>query len=183
TTPLAQTRAGTARYLRGLLAHLDVPVQELSFPATTRLRRVAADAFWYPLLRAGGADLLHCPTFRGPFAPSVPLVVTVHDLAVLRHPEWFNRWTRTYSRFAVPRVVRAAARVIAVSEFTKLELVSLLAVPEAKIRVVPNGVDAAFTPDGERAEGDYVLAVGTLEPRKNLARIAAAVPGELRVVG
>jgi len=183
TTPLAQTRAGTARYLRGLLAHLDVSVRELSYPATSRLRRVAADALWYPRLRPEGVDVLHCPTFRGPFTSSVPLVVTVHDLAVIRHPDWFNRWSRTYSRFAVPRVVRAATTIIAVSEFTKRELVELLGVPEAKIRVVPNGVDQVFTPGGERAEGDYVLAVGTLEPRKNLARIAAAVTGELRVVG
>ena len=56
-------------------------------------------------------------------------------------------------------------------------------VPEAKIRVVPNAVEEVFTPDGPRAEGDYALAVGTLEPRKNLARIAAAVDGELRIVG
>ena len=183
TTPLLQTRAGTARYLRGLLAHLDVPVSQTSFPATSRLRSAAADALWYPRLSVAGADVLHCPTFRGPFASRVPLVVTVHDLAVLRHPEWFNRWTRTYSRRAVPRVVGAAAAVIAVSEFTARELGSLLGVPRAKIRVVPNAVEPVFTPEGPRAEGDYVLAVGTLEPRKNLARIAAAVEGELRVVG
>ncbi len=73
--------------------------------------------------------------------------------------------------------------MIAVSEFTARELRDLLDVPAAKIRVVPNAVEEVFTPDGPRAEGDYVLAVGTLEPRKNLARIAAAVDGELRVVG
>ena len=184
TTPLRQTRAGTARYLRGLLAHLDVPVDGGVVPGgVARSRTVAADALWYPRLRIDGVDVLHCPTFRGPFSSRTPLVVTVHDLAVLRHPEWFNRWTRTYSRLAVPRVVRAADRVIAVSEFTKRELVELLAVPAAKIRVVPNAVEDVFTPDGPTAEGDYVLAVGTLEPRKNLARIAAAVDGELRVVG
>jgi glycosyltransferase involved in cell wall biosynthesis len=183
TTPLRQTRAGTARYLRGLLSHLDVPVREVSFPATSRLRSVVADALWYPRLQVEGADVLHCPSFRGPFAPAVPLVVTVHDLAVLREPAWFNRWTRTYSRLAVPRVVRAASRLIAVSEFTKRELVDVLGVEAAMIRVVPNAVDDVFTPEGPRAEGDYVLAVGTLEPRKNLARIAAAVDGELRVVG
>jgi glycosyltransferase involved in cell wall biosynthesis len=157
-------------------------VVEVSYPATSRLRTVAADVLWYPRLRAD-ADVLHCPTFRGPFRARLPLVVTVHDLAVLRHPEWFNRWTSTYSRLAVPRVVAAASRVIAVSEFTKRELVSLLRVPEDKIRVVPNGVEDVFSPDGPRGEGDYVLAVGTLEPRKNLARIAQAVEGELRVVG
>jgi alpha-1,3-rhamnosyl/mannosyltransferase len=73
--------------------------------------------------------------------------------------------------------------VIAVSEFTKRELVSLLGADEAKIRVVPNAVEDVFTPDGPRADGDFTLAVGTLEPRKNLARIAQAVDGELRVVG
>jgi glycosyltransferase involved in cell wall biosynthesis len=155
----------------------------VSFPATSRLRAVAADALWYPRLEVAGADVLHCPTFRGPFSSKAPLVVTVHDLAVLRRPEWFNRWTRTYSRLAVPRVIRAADRIIAVSEFTKRELHDLLGVPEAKIRVVPNAVEEVFTPEGPRAEGDYTLAVGTLEPRKNLGRTAAAVEGELRVVG
>jgi glycosyltransferase involved in cell wall biosynthesis len=160
----------------------NLDVTEVSYPATSRLRTLAADVLWYPRLRAD-ADVLHCPTFRGPFRARQPLVVTVHDLGVLRHPEWFNRWTSTYSRIAVPRVVKAATRVIAVSEFTKRELISLLDVPEERIRVVPNGVEDVFTPDGPRAEGDYVLAVGTLEPRKNLARIAEAVDGELRVVG
>jgi len=166
--------------VRGLRDHLDV--LEVAFPATSRARTLAADVLWYPRLHTD-ADVLHCPTFRGPFRARQPLVVTVHDLAVLRHPEWFNRWTRTYSRVAVPRVVAAAHRVIAVSEFTKDELVSLLGTAAAKIRVVPNAVEDVFTPDGPRADGDYVLAVGTLEPRKNLARIAQAVDGELRVVG
>jgi glycosyltransferase involved in cell wall biosynthesis len=181
---LRQTRAGTARYVTGLRDHLDADVVEVSFPATSRLRAVAADVLWYPRLRAPhGSDLLHCPTFRGPFRSRTPLVVTVHDLGVLRHPEWFNRWTSAYSRMAVPRVIAAADRVIAVSEFTRRELVALRLADAAKIRVVPNAVEEAFTPVGPRADGDYVLAVGTLEPRKNLARIAAAVDGELRVVG
>jgi glycosyltransferase involved in cell wall biosynthesis len=166
--------------VRALRDRLDV--DEISYPATSRLRTLAADVVWYPRLRAD-ADVLHCPTFRGPFRAAQPLVVTVHDLAVLRHPEWFNRWSATYSQFAVPRVVRAAHRLIAVSEFTKRELVSVLDADPAKIRVVPNAVEPAFTREGPRAEGDYALAVGTLEPRKNLERIARAVDGELRVVG
>jgi len=131
-------------------------------------------------------DLLHCPTFRGPLSTPVPLVVTVHDLAVLRHPETFNLWTRRYSRHCVPRVVRAARKVIAVSEFTRRELVELLVTPEEKISVIPNGVAPVFTPHGPAAEGDYVLAVATLEPRKNLARVREATERagiELRVVG
>jgi glycosyltransferase involved in cell wall biosynthesis len=116
-------------------------------------------------------EVLHCPTQRAPVCSPVPLVVTFHDLAVLRHPETFNRWTREYSRRALPRVARAATRVIAVSEFTKRELLELLDVPEEKVRVIPNAVGEPFTAEGEAAEGDYVLAVSTLEPRKNLPRL------------
>jgi glycosyltransferase involved in cell wall biosynthesis len=132
------------------------------------------------------ADVLHCPTYRGPLRPRRPLVVTVHDLAVFRHPEAFNRWTRVYSPRVVPRVLRAARRVIAVSDFTKRELVGLLDVPVERIAVVPNAVDEEFTSEGPAADGDYVLAVGTLEPRKNLARLVDAARRadvELRVVG
>ena len=182
-SPLVQTRAGTARYVRGLLAHLDVVPLRLG--GGGRVATLVRDVAWYPSLGLrGGFDLLHCPSFRGPPAARVPLVVTVHDLAVLRHPEWFNRWTAAYSRLAVPRVVRAAARVIAVSEATKRDVVDLLHVPAERVRVIPNGVEDVFTAAGPAAEGDYVLAVGTLEPRKNLARVAEACRGlELRVVG
>jgi len=130
--------------------------------------------------------VLHCPTFRAPARSSVPLVVTVHDLAVLRFPEAFNRWTRGYSRLAVPRVVRAADAIIAVSEFTKRELVEVLETPADRIRVIPNAPGDAFTPAGEAAKGEYVLSVGTLEPRKNLTRLAEAARSaklELRVAG
>jgi glycosyltransferase involved in cell wall biosynthesis len=112
--------------------------------------------------------------------------VTVHDLAVFRHPEAFPRWTRTYAPNVVPRVLRAARSVIAVSEFTASELETILHVPREKIHVVPNAVDDTFMPNGPRADGDYVLAVGTLEPRKNLARAieaAARIGVDLRVVG
>src|SRR5581483_5493560 len=108
------------------------------------------------------------------------------DLAVLRHPETFNLWTRQYSRLCVSRVARAARRLIAVSEHTKRDVVELLGVPEERVRVVPNGVADAFSPDGPAETGDYVLAVGTIEPRKNLGRLAEATRRlgvELRVVG
>lgn len=191
-SPLIQTRAGTARYLNALLHQLrgrdDVDVETVSFGRADRLSTLARDAVWYPFAvgRKRGADVLHCPTYRGPVKSTLPLVVTVHDLAVFRHPEAFNRWTRTYSPHVVPRVLAAARRIVAVSEFTRRELVELLRVPDEKIRVVPNGVDDGFAPDGPAAAGDYVLAVGTLEPRKNLARLVEAMRGsevELRVVG
>jgi glycosyltransferase involved in cell wall biosynthesis len=188
---LRQTRAGSARYLRGLLPELErlADVELLAWGGSGRAATVLRDTWWYPvaLARRGRPfDLLHCPSFRGPLSASVPLVVTVHDLAVLRHPEAFNRWTRLYSRAFVPRVVRAARRAIAVSNFTKRELMDVLAVPEERIRVVPNGVGPPFVAQGARAEGEYVLAVGTVEPRKNLPRLAEAARAsgvELRVAG
>ena len=191
-SPLVQTRAGTARYLKGLLRELrrrdDVEVSTRSFGRGDRLSTLMRDGAWYPFLlgRPQAADVLHCPTYRGPLRPRVPLVVTVHDLAVLRHPETFNRWTREYSPRVVPRVLKAARRVIAVSQFTRRELVELLGVPDDKIRIVPNAVEGEFTQHGPAEQGEYVLAVGTLEPRKNLGRLMEAVrrtDTELRVVG
>jgi glycosyltransferase involved in cell wall biosynthesis len=167
-SPLVQTRAGTARYLKALLRELerrdDVDVSTRSFGRSDRLSTLARDAAWYPFVlgREHDADLLHCPTYRGPVRSARPLVVTVHDLAVFRHPDAFNRWTRTYSPRVVPRVLAAARRIIAVSEFTRRELVELLHVPEERIRVVPNGVDDEFTRERPAAEGDYVLTFGTL---------------------
>jgi len=192
-SPLVQTRAGTARYIKGLLRELrrhdDLELDALSFGGAARAWNVPRDALWYPLgLRraARALDVLHCPTYRGPVMDGAPLVVTVHDLAVFRHPEAFNRWSRWYGPRVVPRVLRRARLVIAVSEFTKRELVDLLGLADEKIRVIPNAVEDLFTDRGRAAEGEYVLTVGTLEPRKNLVRTADAARRagvELRVVG
>lgn len=185
-TPLRLTRAGTARYLENIRARVDA--HEVAFGGAGRAAVLARELWWYPLRLSalGGFDVLHCPTYYAPVRPRIPTVVTVHDLAVLRNPEWFPRWTRTYAPGVVPRMVRAASRVIAVSEFTAQETEELLGVPRERIRVIPNGVDAVFARDGAKADGDYVLTVGTLEPRKNLQRTIAAAKRagvELRVVG
>jgi glycosyltransferase involved in cell wall biosynthesis len=149
---------------------------------------VLRDAVWYPLALSRGSqrfDVLHCTTFRGPYRAQAPVVLTVHDLAVLRHPDAFPRWHRMTARAALEGV-RSAAAVVALSEFTKRETVELLRVPPERVRVVPNGVEPVFVPGGDAAAGEYVLAVGTLEPRKNLARVVEAARRtgvELRVVG
>jgi glycosyltransferase involved in cell wall biosynthesis len=192
TSPLVQTQAGTARHVRGLLRALegraDLELWPLSYGGRSRLSTVLRDAFWYPIALGRGSerfDVLHCTTFRGPYRSRAPVVLTVHDLAVLRHPDAFRRWHRSTARAALAGVAGAAA-VIAVSEFTKNEIVELLGAPAERIRVVPNGVDPVFEAEGPAVDGEYVVAVGTLEPRKNLARVveAAKLAGrELRVVG
>jgi glycosyltransferase involved in cell wall biosynthesis len=192
-SPLALTRAGTARYLQELLPrlHRRVDLIPLAFGGPGRVTAAVRDAAWYPVglprrARRARVDLLHCTTFRAPTRSPVPLVVTVHDLAILRYPDAFNRWTRTYSSVFVPRAVRAADRIISVSQFTKRELVELLDVAPDRIRVIPHASGEEFRAEGAAAEGEYVLAVGTLEPRKNLARLVEAARRtgvELRVVG
>ena len=192
-SPLEQTRAGTARHVRGLLSALagrdDLDVEPLRFPGAGRAATVARDTWWYYAglsLRARGLDVLHCTTFRGPLRAPVPFTVTLHDLALVRHPDLFPRWHRWTGRAAIGPVARAAARVLAVSEFTKREAVELLGVPEERVTVIGNAVDPAFSPSNSLLLGDYVLAVATLEPRKNLRRVAeaAALAGvELRVAG
>jgi glycosyltransferase involved in cell wall biosynthesis len=180
---LALTRAGTARHIESLLAALErqpeVDLRRYRFGGAGRAVVPIRDVGWYlatlPVkARRDGVEVLHCPTHRAPVRSRVPLVVTFHDLAVLRHPETFNRWTRAYSRLALPQVAKAARRLIAVSEFTKHELLELLDVPEQKVRVIPNAVGPPFEAQGEAAPGDYVLAVSTLEPRKNLPRLLEA---------
>ena len=193
TAPLVQTFAGTARVVQGLSRALSgrpgVEVVPLTFGGAGRASTIARDLAWYPVGLARAAwdlDVLHCTTFRGPVRARPPVVVTVHDLALLRHPAAFPPWHRHTGRIALRHGARRADAVVAVSSFTRTEIVVLLGLPEERVRVVPNGLEPVFTPEGPAAEGDYVLAVGTLEPRKNLAGAveAARLAGvELRVVG
>ena len=192
--PLVLDNAGTARYVRGVLEELraraDIEVRELTWGGGGRLTAVARDSLWYPVglpLEARKLDVLHCTTFRAPLRATRPVVVTVHDLAIVRFPELFTAWTRLYARTLLLPVLRAATRVLAVSEFTKRDVHELARVPLERIDVAPNAADTrVFRPDGPAAGGEYVLAVGTLEPRKNLPRVVeatAALGLELRVAG
>ena len=198
TSPLVLTKAGTARYLTNLLAGLEaepsIEVSALSWGADGRTAKVARDMLWYPnrltrAAREAHVDVLHCPTMRAPLRSKLPFVVTIHDVAVVRHPEAFNGWTRRYSARTLPRVVEAASAIVVGSRFSRDELLDVLPVDESKVRVIPYGVGPPFTPDGPAAEGDYVLTVSTLEPRKNLDRLIegfrrTGLEGlELRVVG
>jgi glycosyltransferase involved in cell wall biosynthesis len=180
--------------MAGLEQEPEIEVKSYSWGGDGKPTKVARDMGWYRFTlpraaRRDGVDVLHCTSMRAPYRSAMPLVVTIHDAAVLRFPQTFNRWTRNYSATALPKVVRSADAIVTGSEFTRDELSTLLSVPESKVRVIPYGVGPPFTPEGPAAEGAYVLAVSTVEPRKNLTRLVegfrrADLEGlELRLVG
>jgi glycosyltransferase involved in cell wall biosynthesis len=190
---LRQTRAGTARLAIGLrdalraredVALIELGDREWQERGSLGQKRDALqqDLAWYGLrlareARSNDADVLHCPTFRGPLRDAgVPTVVTVHDLAVLREPSWFPAWSRNYGRTLMPRAVRNADRVICVSRATARDAVGLLDVPYRKLRVIPNAIEPVFSsrPGPPPLDPPYLLCVGTPEPRKNLPALLEA---------
>jgi glycosyltransferase involved in cell wall biosynthesis len=199
---LGRQRTGDESYVAGLLTELARIDHGLRLAAVTRrpdlvpdgiepieleaARQVLRMGVRLPqLLRRLRPRLAHFQHVVPPGCPS-PAVVTIHDLSFERHPELMNRRDRFVFRTMVPRSVRRAARVLAVSESTKRDLVDHYGVDERKVVVIPNGVDPLFAPDGERSERTpYALFVGTLQPRKDpLAALEALalVPGDLRLV-
>jgi glycosyltransferase involved in cell wall biosynthesis len=117
-----------------------------------------------------------------PLACPCPAVVTIHDLSFERSPEFMRLKDRVVFKAVVPRAARRAARVLAVSERTRSDLVELYGIPGARIAVTPNGVDPAFTP-GAAAVESYALFVGAIQPRKDpLAAAEAAAAAGLRLV-
>jgi glycosyltransferase involved in cell wall biosynthesis len=134
-------------------------------------------------------NLIHGLAFAAPIASSCPTVVTVHDLSFLRYPGAFRGANRSYLSFITRASIRRAARIIAVSESTRQDVINLIGAPAEKVIVVPNGVTPQFSPaePGEVSDfrqrrglpARYILFLGTLEPRKNLVRLIEAY-AELR---
>jgi glycosyltransferase involved in cell wall biosynthesis len=136
-------------------------------------------------LFAGRIDLLHSPDFVSPPHLGGIDVITVHDLSFMVVPECAEPSLASFLGKTVPRAVRRADHIIAVSRQTRDDLVRLLSVPPNKITVAYNGVDGRFVP-GAGTNGTaglraglglperFILHVGTLEPRKNLARLVEA---------
>jgi glycosyltransferase involved in cell wall biosynthesis len=115
------------------------------------------------------AHFVHSLPLRVP----CPAVLTVQDLSFEREPSLMRRRDRAVFRAVVPRSVRRAARVLAISERTKRDLVELYRVPEEKIVVTPLGVDPAFRP-GNDGRGTFLLFVGAIQDRKDPLAAAAA---------
>lgn len=134
-----------------------------------------------------GADVHHSPHYTMPERSRTPVVVTIHDLTFIEHPEWHERTKVLVFSRAIRVAARKAAVLVCVSRFTADRLIEH-ASPRGQVVVVTHGVDEGlFHPPGpDESESDdaalhkagvrrpYVLFVGTLEPRKAVPNLVAA---------
>lgn len=129
----------------------------------------------------GRIDLFHSPDFTLPVTLGAPSLLTVFDLAFLRRPECAYPTLRAYLEAVVPRSVRRATHVIAISQNTRRDLLELLGTPPEKVTAIPLAPGESFgrleperaqsTVRGLGVDEPYILSVGTLEPRKNYVRL------------
>ncbi len=133
-------------------------------------------------LAAERPDLLFVPGHVVPFAWPGRVLTVVHDLAFERHPDAYRPADRAYLRLTTRWAIARSRLLITISESTRQDLVELHRVAPEKIRVVPLGINPPSTevaPTTRLAEmgldGNFVLQVGRIEPRKNQAAALSAI--------
>ncbi|HEY2956120.1 MAG TPA: glycosyltransferase family 1 protein [Candidatus Eisenbacteria bacterium] len=150
----------------------------------------------------GCPALVHSPMGYGPLFSKAKLLITIHDLNAIHHPEWHPLRTRFLVQATMPSAARHADLVVCDSEFVRGQVMEAFGVDPARITTVPLAVGPAFRrlPPGAARdhmarrfgiEGEFFLHVGTLEPRKNHVGLVAAFervrragfPGPLVLVG
>ncbi|MFN2497963.1 MAG: glycosyltransferase family 4 protein [Pyrinomonadaceae bacterium] len=135
-------------------------------------------------LRRNRVDVLHVQFTAPPFSPC-PVVVSIHDLSFEHLPQTFKRRSRMQLRLTVRRSARNAAQVITLSEHTRADLIDTYNLRPEKVNVVPLAAPDAFAPvrdDNELQrvrqiygiDRNYILSVGSIQPRKNLRRLIEA---------
>lgn len=144
--------------------------------------------------RADGVDLLHCPANTGPLSldRGIGLVVTIHDVMFLLpkslvpdSPSLYQRLGRRYRSWNVRRIARRAERITTVSEFSRQDILRQLGVAADKVQVVseaPNPIFQRIDREAAREQvvrrfglaGRWIVAPGSLDPRKNSLRLIAA---------
>lgn len=149
-------------------------------PAHHRLERLALALELAPLR----LDLLHSPDFIPPLGGRFRSVITVHDLAFLHYPQFLTTESRRYYNDQIAAAVARADAIIAVSQATRSDLISLLGVPAEKVTVIAEAAGEQFHPVPEEAiarlraahglPDNYILFVGTIEPRKNVSGLLRA---------
>jgi glycosyltransferase involved in cell wall biosynthesis len=196
--PLAGIGVYTAEILRALAAerpgsrftvytNAEPPVQHpaLAFHRPPGARLIGRHLLWPARLRRLRAHLFFGPAGMLPLGEvGLPAVLTAHDMAIYRHPEWFPGGQALARRLVVPRSLRRADAIVAVSASTARDVADLFGVEAERLEVVPEGVAGRFQPlPGDRLEevrrrlglpGRFVLFVGTIEPRKNLPTLLEA---------
>lgn len=179
---LGRQRTGDETYVAGLLRALGtidhglrigaitrfprlVPpgIEPIPLPAGSQMSRMALSL---PRLLRGRRPALAHFLWAIPLRCPCPAVLTVADLSFELQPELLPGLDGLVFRWAVPRSVRRAARVIAVSERTRRDLSQAYGVAESDIAVVPHGVDSVFGPS-ETPARDFALLVGAVHARKN----------------
>lgn len=176
---------GVPRYVREISPLLETWVEPLVPRLPTRRTR-GLRLLWEQLRlphRLAGR-LLWSPAGTGPLSVRRQ-VVTIHDLAILDHPQWFNPRLVRWHRYLLPRLLPKVSHVIAVSEFTRSRVLALTRTAPERVTTVLHGIAARFAPQTGEAirrvrqalqlpERPYLLFLGTLEPRKNLTGLLAA---------
>lgn len=147
--------------------HTNITIRRLPFIRKlyqgiySRLFKVPVDIF-LPTL-----DAYICTNFvRYPFVKNIPVLTVIHDLTYKVHPETVENKNRAYLEKHVQQTVEHD-HIIAVSDFTKKEIEAHLGIRKT-VSVVPNGVGDLFIQAEDKKRKEYILAVGTIEPRKNL---------------
>jgi glycosyltransferase involved in cell wall biosynthesis len=183
------TATGIGEYVRGLTDALRRRGVEVTVLREPRLdpwrfdRRVLWDQVLLPLrARASGATLLHCAAGTVPWHPGLPVIVTVHDVAWLVAQRHARSYARCYFGPFSLRRYRRATFIAVDSAFSRSELLKVMPdLDPARVAVVYPGVAEDFCNIVRRGgDGQTILAVGTVEPRKNLEvliRALAQLPG------
>lgn len=177
---LFQNGLGLAGPLPGFDEHVTVGVRQGYKP--WRAEVLARQLLRLPLDRLlPNAELFHATEHLLLPLAHVPTVLTVHDLVFQRYPQYHKRYNYLYLRTAMPLYCRRATSIIAVSASTRDDLVRYYRIPASKITVIPEAAAAAFCPQPSNTiqrvrqlyglPERYLLTVGTIEPRKNLARL------------
>ena len=137
------------------------------------------------LLLRDAADLLHCPSYVVPLRAAPPVVLTLHDVIALKHPELCSRANALHYRRHLPAAVRKARLILASSETTRRDILETCDVAPERVRTVYPGLDPRFRPVPEpearagvrKALGlpdRFVLFVGNIEPKKDLETLIKA---------
>lgn len=135
-------------------------------------------------LRRHRVDVLHVQFTAPPFAPC-PVVTTIHDLSFEHLPETFKRRSRAQLRLTVRRTARKAALILTLSEFSRRDIIETYAVDPERVIVTPAAAPTHFKPVDDETElekirerygisANYLLSLGSIQPRKNLARLIEA---------